>query len=131
MIDPDVLSDALAAVQERISILSETEGELAPFRGPASDEQIQRRAALAADEAAVTLLGAAADRIQQVNWEPGEIGTAFRELGKQLGFKGRALFLPLRVALTGDEHGPDLARITYVLGRARAVSLLHLEESHV
>ncbi|CAN5681785.1 glutamate--tRNA ligase [soil metagenome] len=130
-IEPHVLPHALAAVQERISVLSELDGELEPFRGPASADQMARRSSIGTDAAAVALLRAAADRIQEVDWEPAEIGTAFREVGKQLGFRGRTLFLPLRVALTGDEHGPDLARITYVLGRARAVSLLRLEELHV
>lgn len=30
-------------------------------------------------------------------------------LKEKLGIKGKALFMPLRIALTGHEHGPDLA----------------------
>lgn len=36
------------------------------------------------------------------------------------GAKGRALFLPLRLALTGLEHGPDLAGLLPLIGRDRA-----------
>jgi glutamyl-tRNA synthetase len=38
--------------------------------------------------------------------------------------KGRALFLPLRLALTGREHGPDMAALLPLIGRDRAVARL-------
>ena len=31
--------------------------------------------------------------------------------------KGKALFQPVRLALTGEEHGPELGIIAYVLGK--------------
>ncbi|WP_404336002.1 glutamate--tRNA ligase [Sphingomonas sp. MMS12-HWE2-04] len=40
------------------------------------------------------------------------------------GRKGRALFLPLRLALTGREHGPDMAALLPLIGRARAIERL-------
>ncbi|RME65103.1 MAG: glutamate--tRNA ligase [Alphaproteobacteria bacterium] len=36
------------------------------------------------------------------------------------GKKGRALFLPLRLALTGRDHGPELANLLPLMGRERA-----------
>jgi len=38
--------------------------------------------------------------------------------------KGRALFLPLRQALTGRDHGPDMAALLPLIGRARAIARL-------
>jgi glutamyl-tRNA synthetase len=40
------------------------------------------------------------------------------------GAKGRALFAPLRLALTGREHGPELKELLPLIGRARAVARL-------
>ncbi len=40
------------------------------------------------------------------------------------GAKGRALFMPLRLALTGLEHGPDLAGLLPLIGRERALRRL-------
>ncbi|HET9510140.1 MAG TPA: glutamate--tRNA ligase [Sphingomonas sp.] len=40
------------------------------------------------------------------------------------GRKGKALFLPLRRALTGREHGPDMAALLPLIGRERAVARL-------
>lgn len=38
--------------------------------------------------------------------------------------KGRTLFLPLRLALTGREHGPDMAALLPLIGRERAIARL-------
>lgn len=42
-----------------------------------------------------------------------------KRLGVQTQCKGRALFMPLRVALTGVEHGPEMARLWRLLGCQR------------
>jgi glutamyl-tRNA synthetase len=38
--------------------------------------------------------------------------------------KGRALFMPLRLALTGRTHGPDMAALLPLIGRTRALERL-------
>ena len=40
------------------------------------------------------------------------------------GRKGKALFLPLRLALTGREHGPELANLLPLIGRKRVLERL-------
>ncbi|MCW2348903.1 glutamate--tRNA ligase [Sphingobium sp. B12D2B] len=40
------------------------------------------------------------------------------------GRKGKALFLPLRLALTGVDHGPDMAALLPLIGRDRALARL-------
>lgn len=41
----------------------------------------------------------------------------FKAITKGLKVKGQKVYMPLRVAVTGQMHGPDLARIVEVLGR--------------
>lgn len=54
-------------------------------------------------------------------------------VGIRAGVKGRALFMPLRAALTGLDHGPEMNRIWRLLGaerrRARLEAALRLCES--
>ena len=38
---------------------------------------------------------------------------------ERTGAKGKALFMPLRLILTGQAHGPDMATLTPLIGRAR------------
>ena len=45
------------------------------------------------------------------------------------GRKGRALFHPLRLALTGEERGPELAALLPLIGRNRAAERLQLAAS--
>jgi glutamyl-tRNA synthetase len=42
----------------------------------------------------------------------------------ETGRKGKALFMPLRLALTGLDHGPELALLLPLIGRERAVTRL-------
>jgi len=42
----------------------------------------------------------------------------------ETGAKGKALFMPIRVALTGQTHGPDLAGCIRVLGRGETLRRL-------
>jgi glutamyl-tRNA synthetase len=42
----------------------------------------------------------------------------------ETGAKGRALFMPLRQALTGQNHGPDMAMLLPLIGRDKAVARL-------
>jgi len=45
-------------------------------------------------------------------------------LKARTGRKGKALFLPLRQALTGMDHGPDMAALLPLIGRKRALERL-------
>ena len=43
-------------------------------------------------------------------------------LKEQTGRKGRALFEPLRLALTGEDHGPELRELLPLIGRVRTAN---------
>ncbi len=42
----------------------------------------------------------------------------------ELGVKGKALFMPLRQALTGKSHGPEMNRMLVLIGRDKALARL-------
>lgn len=46
---------------------------------------------------------------------------------EKTGAKGKSLFLPLRKALTGHDHGPDLSALLPLIGRDRAAKRLRGE----
>jgi glutamyl/glutaminyl-tRNA synthetase len=46
------------------------------------------------------------------------------EVQKETGIKGKNLFMPLRIALTGEEHGPELGLIAFVLGKEEVLKRL-------
>ena len=57
-------------------------------------------------------------------WDEGTWGTWTKAVGAQTGAKGRGLFHPLRLALTGLEHGPELKKLLPLIGRARTLARL-------
>lgn len=49
-----------------------------------------------------------------------DLGKITSRLTERLNIKGKALFQPLRVALTGELHGPELAQVIQLIGVTRA-----------
>jgi glutamyl-tRNA synthetase len=47
-----------------------------------------------------------------------------KALGEASARKGKALFMPLRLALTAREHGPEMKAMLPLLGRARTLARL-------
>lgn len=47
-----------------------------------------------------------------------------KEVGRDLGLKGKQIFMPVRVALTGSTQGPDLNQLMAILGRGGIVRRL-------
>ncbi len=45
-------------------------------------------------------------------------------MGRELGLSGKMVFLPLRVAITGRAHGPELHQVISVLGAEKTVKRL-------
>lgn len=52
------------------------------------------------------------------------IGALIKEVQKETGFKGKQLFMPIRVALTGQMHGRDLNATIELLGKSRVLDRL-------
>lgn len=78
--------------------------------------------AAAADDA--ELLRRAADIAAMIDWDADPWHSLTAALKEATGRKGRALFLPLRLALTGRDHGPDMAALLPLIGRDETINRL-------
>lgn len=63
----------------------------------------------------------AAEAAAAIDWSADPWPTLTGALKETTGRKGKPLFLPLRLALTGREHGPDMAALLPLIGRERAL----------
>lgn len=52
------------------------------------------------------------DEINETNFKP-----LLTEIQKETGIKGKSLFHPIRLALTGEPQGPELGLVAFVLGK--------------
>jgi glutamyl-tRNA synthetase len=77
-----------------------------------------------AQPADADFLQAAAEHLPPEPWDAKTAGGWTKALGAATGRKGRALFHPLRLALTGEESGPDLAGLLPLIGRDKAARRL-------
>lgn len=59
-----------------------------------------------------------------LDWGHDPWGQLTTALKAATGRKGRALFLPLRLALTGHDHGPEMAALLPLIGRDRTLARL-------
>lgn len=57
-------------------------------------------------------------------WDEGTWPAWTRAVSAETGAKGKALFHPLRLALTGQEHGPELKKLLPLIGRGRCLARL-------
>ena len=69
-------------------------------------------------------LGEAAGIMASLDWAGDPWHALTGALKEATGRKGKSLFLPLRLALTGREHGPDMAALLPIIGRERALERL-------
>ena len=114
---PDTMSEALwlavrpniATVGEAAAWLKVTEHDIDP---PAIDPADHDYLAIAAEIAA------------DIAWDEDPWHALTGALKDRTGRKGRGLFLPLRVALTGQEHGPDMKALLPLIDRHVAVARL-------
>ncbi len=70
------------------------------------------------------LTAAALSLLPPEPWDPMTWGALTKAVGQATGRKGRALFHPLRLALTGRDHGPELKNLLPLIGRDRAARRL-------
>ncbi|MFT6072276.1 MAG: glutamyl-tRNA synthetase [Alphaproteobacteria bacterium] len=61
----------------------------------------------------------------QANWSDNVWQIWTQTLKQATNRKGKSLFMPLRKALTGMEHGPEMAIIIMLLGRDKIIKRLH------
>jgi glutamyl-tRNA synthetase len=76
------------------------------------------------DPADADYLAAAARAAAEIDWSADPWHALTAALKAATGRTGKTLFLPLRRALTGRDHGPDMAALLPLIGRDRTIGRL-------
>ena len=58
--------------------------------------------------------------------EPECVKTIIKGIGKELKMPGKKVFMPIRIAITGKMHGPELFNIISLLGKERTIKRIDL-----
>ncbi len=116
------LEKLLETERGNIATLADLPNELRWYLEDAPPLEAEAAAALEAPRAK-ELLGALASELAPLApWSGEAFKSALQSTGKRLGLKGRDLFQPVRAALTGRTHGPELPLLAELLGRERCLA---------
>ncbi|KAB3533602.1 glutamate--tRNA ligase [Alkaliphilus pronyensis] len=78
------------------------------------------------------LLSKFTEKVEAVDTIEADFGKkAFKEIQKETGIKGPQLYKPLRVAITGKAHGPDINQVIKVLGKQNLISRIQYVKEHL
>jgi glutamyl-tRNA synthetase len=115
LLNAETLQTMLVASQNNLSQLDAINEELEDFRPQELDEETKN---LLKSEQNQKLLQCFFKQIQaSENWQQADFSQVMKELQKELGIKGKELWLPIRLALTAKKHGPELPVISEILGK--------------
>jgi glutamyl-tRNA synthetase len=103
-----------AAVRPNLSVLGDAADWWQVIEGPVPIDAEADRA----------YLDQAAEAAGTIDWTDDPWHALTARLKDDTGRKGKALFLPLRRALTGRDHGPEMAALLPLIGRERAIARL-------
>ncbi|MBN9146204.1 MULTISPECIES: glutamate--tRNA ligase [unclassified Novosphingobium] len=108
--------EAWEAIRPNLNTVAEAADWWAVVKGPIH--------APAQDDEARAFLSQAAEVAASLDWAGAPWAALTGALKDSTGRKGKALFLPLRLAITGMEHGPDMGALLPLIGRDEVVARL-------
>jgi nondiscriminating glutamyl-tRNA synthetase len=107
-----VVRDSLEYASQAPERMSAFFGEKANFDH--NDEDAKQVMALETSPAVIAAFRERA--LQMESWDGEVVRSVLKEIGKAAGVKGKALFMTVRVAVSGRSHGPDLNGLLTLLG---------------
>ncbi len=110
--------DLMALYQDKMSYGAEIVelSEVIFNEKPVLDEEAEE---VIAGEQVPEVLSAFLEEIDQIEFDAASIKSAMKAVQKKTGHKGKNLFMPIRVATTGQTHGPDLPQAIALIGKEK------------
>ncbi|KPK82130.1 MAG: hypothetical protein AMS25_03575 [Gemmatimonas sp. SM23_52] len=114
-----------SAIQERINVFTGAARFLPQFYPPDPMRWDSEALQVLHGPGVPELLQAVHSALQALeHWDGEAVIAAIRSAGKQVGIKGRELFMPVRAAVTGTTQGPELVDVFEVQGKVTALTVI-------
>lgn len=117
------IKDVVTLLKDRLSNIAEIKDEAAIFFKDSFELKDDQAKEVLNVEHIQLLLDVFEKKVlaaEQIDNEFGKM--TFKEIQKETGYKGKDLFMPIRVAITGEVHGPDMGLTLKVLGKERVLA---------
>lgn len=114
----DWIKTLVSILQERMSYIEEIKDEAKIFfENEITPEDDKAREVLKGEQVH-ELLNQFEEELNEISEIDEDFAnTIFKKIQKKTGIKGKNLYMPVRVTLTGQIHGPDLVKTLIVLGK--------------
>lgn len=108
----------VSILKERVNTLAEIPEKLKSILDNDVKFETEEAENILKESEIATIMDAFAEELDAVDEIDEEFAASVvKKIQKKTGIKGKNLFMPIRIALTGQQHGPDLDKIILVLGK--------------
>lgn len=124
----DMLRGIVESIQGKITLIPDCIEEAAPFFEPIEKLlQPDAKEYLESSPLAMQVVAAlATDLNGRDSIAPEDVGAIGKALQKATGAKGKDMYMPVRAAVTGRLHGPELAKALSILGKAECLHRIEI-----
>ena len=121
--DLETLTKLVSLIQVKMNLLTDAVEVTKTFLTAAEPENEEAAAMISTDKSKA-LFQALTNEFEKCDWIREGYNAAIKAAGKAVGAKGKDLFMPIRIKITGSMHGPELVGILDVLGRKETLARL-------
>ncbi|HHV38666.1 MAG TPA: glutamate--tRNA ligase [Tepidimicrobium sp.] len=118
-------------VREGISYISEITEKVDIFFNNKIEPEDENALSMLKGQQVPAILDAFKEELKEIEEVDEEFTKGImKRIQRATGVKGKDLFMPTRVALTGNSHGPELTSIMYILGKQNILARIeYIEEN--
>lgn len=117
----------IEAISEKISHMAEVKEFVHYFHGAVPLEPVGEALDILKGEQVSGVLGLFGEKVREVELLSGAtVKTLLKQITKELKLGGKLVYMPIRVALTGQMHGPELYDVIPLLGRENVLKRLEV-----
>jgi len=129
----DWVKAIVITIQESISNLSEIPEKVEIFFNNKIEPEDENALEMLKGEQVSSLLNAFKEELDKIEEVDDEFSKGImKKIQKATGVKGKNLYMPVRIALTGNNHGPELTNIIYILGKQNILDRIkYVEENYL
>lgn len=126
------LTQVVSAVRDYISYVAQIPEHAAVFFQDEFEFENEEAAQVLKDTEVPLVMENFLDKISSSKTiSPAEVQAALKSVGKELKLGGKKVFMPIRVALTGKMHGPELIALIPLIGVSRTINRIRLSLSKI
>jgi nondiscriminating glutamyl-tRNA synthetase len=119
-LEPEAWLEKLVELfKDYISYAQEIVEQARSFFAPVLSEEGRQALAESGSEAVLAIFAQEVESLEHLNEDNFKV--VMKAVQQQTSMKGKALYFPIRAALTGQVHGPDLSKICSLLGKEKVL----------